>query len=201
MFFSEIVIAVNYIKTRPLKSQLFSALCEEIGADNTAVLFHSEARWLSHGKVLSRVFELREQILIFLQKEGMNKLASKFGNEHFLMKLAYLSDKLNQLNLQLQGKDKYQPHLTDQVSSFIWKLEMWGRKLKQGNTEPFENLTTFSKTNKLTESTVTPFFLKHISALRGYFQKYNTVQFDWVRDPFTAPASDDLSSSEEEQFI
>lgn len=115
-------------------------------------LFHSDARWLSHCKVLSRVFELREQILIFLQEEGMNKL----GNEHFLMKLAYLSyifSKLNQLNLQLPGKDKYQPHLTDQVSSFIRKQEMWGRKLKQGSTEPFENLTTFSKTNKLTEST------------------------------------------------
>ncbi len=46
--------------------------------------------------------------------------------------------------------------------------------------------------------------LEHISALRGHFQKYfpdNSVQFDWVRDPFTAPAPDDLSSSEEEQFI
>ncbi len=204
---SEVVIVVNYIKTRPLKSRLFSALCEEMGANHTAVLFHSEARWLSRGKVLSRVFELREQIQIFLQEEGMNELASKFGNEQFLMKLAYLSDifsKFNQLNLQLQGKDKYLPHLADQVSSFIRKLEMWGRKLEQGNTESFENLTTFSKTNKLTESTVIPCMLEHISALRGHFQKYfpdNSVQFDWARDPFTAPAPDDLSSSEEEQFI
>lgn len=178
-----------------------------MGADHTAVLFYSEARWLSRGKVLYRVLELKEQIQIFLQEEGMNELASKFGKEHFLMKLAYLSDifsKLNQLNLQLQGKDKYLLHLTDQVSSFIRKLEMRGRKLEQGNTEPFKNLTTFSKTNKLTESTVIPCFLEHISALRGHFQKYfpdNTVQFDWVRDPFTAPAPDDLSSSEEEQFI
>ncbi len=81
---------------------------------------------------------------------------------------------------------------------------MWGRKLEQGNTESFENLTTFSKTNKLTESTMIPCFLEHISALRGHFQKYfpdNSVQFDWVRDPFTAPAPDDLSSSEEEEFI
>ncbi len=49
-----------------------------------------------------------------------------------------------------------------------------------------------------------PCFLEYISALRGHFQKYfpdNSVQFDWVRDPFTAPAPDDLSSSEEEQFI
>ncbi len=86
---------------------------------HTAVLFHSEARWLSRAKVLSRVLELRKQIHIFLQEKGMNELASKFGNEQFLMKLAYLSDifsMFNQLNLQLQGKDKYLPHLADQVS-------------------------------------------------------------------------------------
>ncbi|KAL1278285.1 hypothetical protein QQF64_024958 [Cirrhinus molitorella] len=148
-----------------------------MGADHTAVLFHSEARSLSRGrgKVLSRVFELSD-------------IFSKF----------------NQLNLQLQGKDRYLPHLADQVSSLIRKLEMYGRKLKQGNTESFENLTNFSKTNNLTESTVIPCFLEHISALRGHLQKYfqdNSVQFDWVRDPFTAPTPDDLSSSEEEQLI
>ncbi|KAL1268652.1 hypothetical protein QQF64_034015 [Cirrhinus molitorella] len=38
--------------------QIFCALCEEMGSEHTAVLFHSESHWLSRGKVLSRVFEL-----------------------------------------------------------------------------------------------------------------------------------------------
>lgn len=55
---TDVIATVNYIKTRPVKAWIFSALCEEMGADYTAVLFHSESRWLSRGKVLSRVFEL-----------------------------------------------------------------------------------------------------------------------------------------------
>ncbi|KAK5870459.1 hypothetical protein PBY51_003403 [Eleginops maclovinus] len=67
---TDVIATVNYIKTRPVKARLFSALCEEMGSNHTAVLFHSEARWLSRGKVLSRVFELREEIWIFLEEEG-----------------------------------------------------------------------------------------------------------------------------------
>ena len=50
-------------------------------------------------------------------REG-NDLASKFNDEHFLMKLAYLSDmfvKLNELNMQLQGNNTHLPHLADKI--------------------------------------------------------------------------------------
>lgn len=71
---THIIATVNYIKTRPVKARIFSALCEEMGSDHTAVLFHSESRWLSRGKVLSRVFELRDEICIFLKEEGSDLL-------------------------------------------------------------------------------------------------------------------------------
>jgi hypothetical protein len=71
---TDIIATVNYIKTRPVKSRIFSALCEVMGSACTAVLFHSESRWLSRGKVLSRVFELRDEIRIFLEEDG-NELA------------------------------------------------------------------------------------------------------------------------------
>ena len=76
---------------------------------------------------MSRVFELREQIRMFSEQEHKYDLAETFCDENFLAKLAYLSDifgKLNELNLQLQGKDKHLPQVTDKISSFTRKLAM-----------------------------------------------------------------------------
>ena len=77
--------------------------------------------------VLSRVFELRDEICIFLKEEGSD-LAHNFNCNKFLIKLAYLSDmflKLNKVNLQLQGTNTHLPHLADKITSFIRKLQMW----------------------------------------------------------------------------
>ena len=95
---ADVVNVLNFMKTRPLRAQLFSALCEEMGAQHSAVLFHSEARWLWQGQVLPRVFELREEIRVFSEEEKMHELAIKLSDELFLMKLAYLSDVFGKLN-------------------------------------------------------------------------------------------------------
>ncbi|KAK2847350.1 hypothetical protein Q5P01_010349 [Channa striata] len=166
---TDIIGVVNFIKTRPLKTRVFSAICEEMGAEHQAVLFHSEERWLSRG--------------------------------NFLGKLAYLSDifgKLNELNLQLEGKDKHLPQVTDR------KLVMWGRRLDEGNTDSLENLHEFVDTTDYDAISVIPHIKQHISSLMGYFKKYfpeNNSQYDWVRDPFSAPAPTGFSSAEEDKFI
>ncbi|XP_048048380.1 zinc finger BED domain-containing protein 5-like [Megalobrama amblycephala] len=146
---TDVVAMVDFIKARPLKARMFSALYEEMGADHTGVLFHSEARWLSRGKVLSRVFEIRAEFGAFLEEEHMYDAAGKFSDEQILMKLAYLSnvfEKLNELNIQLQGRDKHLPHLADKITAFIRKLEAWGRHLDQRSTDAFENLSEIAET-------------------------------------------------------
>lgn len=47
----------NYIKIRPLKSINFSALCKQMSAENSTLIFYCESRWLRHGKFL-HVYEL-----------------------------------------------------------------------------------------------------------------------------------------------
>ena len=57
-----VIESVNYIKTRPVKARFFSMLCDEMGADHITLLFYCESRWLSRGKVLTRVFKLRKEL-------------------------------------------------------------------------------------------------------------------------------------------
>ncbi|KAI4811017.1 hypothetical protein KUCAC02_013944 [Chaenocephalus aceratus] len=130
--------------------------------------------------------------------------ASKFNDEHFLMKLAYLSDmfvKLNELNLQLQGNNTHLPH---KIQSFTRKLDMWGRRLERGDIDSFENLKAFIETNEL-QNTAFPCMRDHISALKVSFQKYFSVddsaKYDWIRDPFVATPPTTFSTAEEEQYI
>ena len=56
------VAAVNFVKSRALQSRLFGQLCREMDAGHDTLLYHSEVRWLSRGKVLQRVFELRREV-------------------------------------------------------------------------------------------------------------------------------------------
>lgn len=58
---------INFIKSRPKNIRLFKALCDEMGSDYSALLLHTEVRWLSRGRALTRLFELRAEVRTFLK--------------------------------------------------------------------------------------------------------------------------------------
>jgi hypothetical protein len=95
---------INFIKARPLNSRIFSLLGEDMGSEQKQLL-HSEVRWLSRGKVLTRLFELRQEVLLFVNE--INEDCTSFlADDMCLSTLAYVSDifsKLNEINLSLQG--------------------------------------------------------------------------------------------------
>ena len=133
----DVVKTVNFIKARPLKARIFQRLCDELGADYNKLLFYCNARWLSKGKVLLRVYELRNEIFIFLKEENHAR-ASTFQDEVFLTHSAYLCDifaKLNQLTISLQGKDTHLLQLHDKITAFKRTLVLWKTDLLINNEE------------------------------------------------------------------
>ena len=79
-------------------------LCEDMESLHTSLLLHTEVRWLSRGRTLTRLFE--PEVRIFLTDDDF-ALGDGLCDERWLMKLAYLADifkKLNDLSLSLPGK-------------------------------------------------------------------------------------------------
>jgi hypothetical protein len=78
---------------------------------------------VSRGKVLARVYNLREVVALFSEEEHLLH-DEHFRNENFFSKLAYLRDsfkKFNSLNTIMQGKDNINV-VTDKVKAFAGKL-------------------------------------------------------------------------------
>ena len=81
---------INYIESRPLQTRLFTILCDEMGSEQKTLLLRSEVRWLSRGKVFTRLYELRNEAHLFLM-ERRHKLAANLTGPDWLTKLLYLS--------------------------------------------------------------------------------------------------------------
>ncbi|CAI6369038.1 unnamed protein product [Macrosiphum euphorbiae] len=95
---------------RSLNHRNFITYLEEFDCEYGDLLLHTDVRWLSRGKCLELFFVLRKQILEFLKtniKTDTTYLENQMIDKQFLCSLAFLIDisqHLNKLNLQLQGK-------------------------------------------------------------------------------------------------
>lgn len=119
----EAVKTIHFIKSRPLNSRIFTSLCKEMGSNHEHLLLHCEVRWLSRGRVLTRLFELIDEVRLFLL-ESKFELKDRLMDVSWLSSLAYLSDIfsfLNSLNSSLQGPNVTVFTVHDKVDASIKK--------------------------------------------------------------------------------
>ena len=131
---SVIVKCINHIRSRGLKHQMFRAFLEEIESAYEDVLYFTEVRWLSRGNVLKRFFELRAEVIAFMEKVGM--AVPVLSDPKWLMDLAFLVDitqELNVLNKKLQGHGLHVSAAYDNERAFYAKLVLWKDQLSQTN--------------------------------------------------------------------
>ena len=96
------------ICARSLQRRLFRAHLEQADCDHTELLLHTDVRWLSRGKFLQRFRELCPEIKEFFRVAGHAEY-KQLNDSQWLLDLPFLTDLtnlLNDLNLELQGKDK-----------------------------------------------------------------------------------------------
>ncbi|XP_013790359.1 protein ZBED8-like [Limulus polyphemus] len=133
---------VNVIRRRSLNHRLFQSFRESMDSENTVLLYHTEVRWLSRGRVLQRIFELRKEIKTFLKDQKLD-LFSSFNSPELVQMLAYLTDiftHLNELNISLQGSNKNVAIAHEKLASFKAKIPLWLRNIEKGNLARFPSL-------------------------------------------------------------
>jgi hypothetical protein len=80
------VSTVNFIKQRPLKPRIFVKLRQSVQKDHVTLFQHTEVRGLSTGKILSRVFELRQELQLFFKDNDKESFSNYLEDTKWLLK-------------------------------------------------------------------------------------------------------------------
>lgn len=64
----------------------------------TILILYTEVQWLSLDKILSRVYELKDELIMFFTLEDVPEFCELLTNEKWLAKFSYLSVMFSHLN-------------------------------------------------------------------------------------------------------
>lgn len=144
-----VVKIVNFIRSNELNHRTFQEFLKELISQYGDVLYHTEVRWLSKGKVLERFFSIRHEITLFLSTK--NKEFPEVHNFNWWLKVAFLTDTMGIMNetlTKLQGD--YNNIVTKMMSivfSLEQKLNMYIEELSNGDYSSFPSVKTLFDEN------------------------------------------------------
>uniref|UniRef100_A0A8C3SKW3 SPIN-DOC-like zinc-finger domain-containing protein n=1 Tax=Chelydra serpentina TaxID=8475 RepID=A0A8C3SKW3_CHESE len=130
---SVVVSIVNCIRSRGLKHRTFRAFLEGVDVECSDLIYHTDVRWLSRGRVLQRFVALKEEVAIFLENGPVQ--FPELENESWNQDLFFFCDitaHLNDLYIQLQGKNQLIFQMCAAVKAFKMKLKLFGSQLSKG---------------------------------------------------------------------
>ncbi|KAM3836157.1 general transcription factor II-I repeat domain-containing protein 2A-like [Diretmus argenteus] len=181
---TEELASMQSIKGTTAGNDLFT---EENESEHGDISYHSNVRWLSLGKVLKSVWDLRDQIQNFCGKKGHD--IPELSEEDWVADLGFAVDVtalMNELNVKLQCKGLFVHEMYSAVTAFMRKLQLLSSQVK-------DNILTHLPTLK--EATRSADHLHKYSsklkALHGEFsrrfQDFKTLESEMhmVSSPFT----------------
>jgi hypothetical protein len=124
-----VIKTVNLIRASDFNHREFVAFLEEVENEYGEIIYHTNVRWLGRGSVLKRYFDLLNEIK-FMEKKGRN--IEELNDEGWITDLAFLVDvtgRLNNVNKELQGKDKLITDMYNDIKAFRVKRRLWENQL------------------------------------------------------------------------
>lgn len=194
-----VVKTVNFIRSggQGLNHRQFQEFLRELDCSHRDVPFYTEVRWLSCGKVLARFFQLREEIVMFLEMKLQP--VQQLTDPDWLRDLAFLVDittHLNELNHKLQGKGKLVIDLLDSIRAFRKKVEVWKVQLGMKNCDHFPTLRSVCPEEDMPAFDFL-LYVKVLDDLEDSFQSWfrELEPLDSVFQVFATPFSVDPSTA------
>ncbi|XP_050528101.1 SCAN domain-containing protein 3-like [Daktulosphaira vitifoliae] len=188
--------AVNKIKVSSLNDRMFRELCHDNDEDFERLLLYIAVRWLSKGKCLCRFFALFDSIIEFLDKiDPVLK-----DNLKRKIEIGYLTDifeKMNEVNLKLQGNKMNFIKAKRIISSLIFKFDLYRTNMNRQELSQFPNLKSCSDANGVIPEDKIQIFSDHILQLEkdmnSIFQDLLELQIcNLILDQFSFESVKDL---------
>ena len=195
------VQVINFIRSQGRNHRLFQVLAKEMGAKHVRLLLYTKVRWLSRGRCLHRLYELRNELEAFLQESEGNVLV-QFHSEEFMMMLAYLADvfgHFNKVNLSLQGREVIVSDVKDELAGLCARMGVWHARLKAGFSVSFPLLHLEMNKVELPNNIKTC-IVKHLKIVCAEFRSYfsdTPLSVLWHKDPFNTEVNPMAEEAEE----
>ncbi|XP_050522957.1 zinc finger BED domain-containing protein 5-like [Daktulosphaira vitifoliae] len=188
-----------------------------MGSDHKHLFLYCNSRWLSKRNVLKRLFELKDEVLIFLnghppsKKDAIFPFKDRFHDFKWLIIVANFCDifaTFNELIINLQGFGLNIFKVSEKVTAIIKKMILWEQRLSKGNFKYFETYKFIENHLNCDEEvlpleTLSVSIQEHFSMLINSFNDYFpdiTSNNMWIKDPFSVKIEKEemLNLSEQE---
>uniref|UniRef100_A0A8C2VH41 Zinc finger MYM-type containing 6 n=1 Tax=Chinchilla lanigera TaxID=34839 RepID=A0A8C2VH41_CHILA len=199
---------LSFVKSNLLNSRMLTILCEEMGSEHVNLPLHAEVRWISRGRILTRLFELRHEMEIFLNQKHSD-LAKYFHDPEWVAKLAYLADifsLINELNSSLQGTMTTFFSLYNKIDVFKRKLKLWLKRTQENDYDMFPSFSEFANSSDVNVRNIRSIIFEHLKGLSQMFHDCYPPEDDlrsgnlWVINPFINHQNNNLTDFEEEKL-
>lgn len=181
-----VIKAVNFIRSRALNHRQFQEFLKSMDTEYGDIIYFSEVRWLSRGKMLKRFYDLQHEIKSFMLTKA--KVLPELEDENWLADLAFLVDltnHLNELNLRLQGENQLINVMFQTITAFQMKLKLWQGQLGENNYVHFATLSKHGPVNTEKYTALLSALIQEFENRFKDFQK-NSLYFSIFATPFSA---------------